>query len=363
MKQSFKDKMVIVKDAIAKQLQAEGTNPKGLEDKIAQIAWGYMLVVQCTWFRLTSEKKIARLIHKYESITKKAMKLLSKYHFEDLVYTYRTNYTNLYEVSKGEKREYHLSKKDYEEFINFVDNGKLSVLPHPKPRRATSKRAKAKAPAKKAQAKKAQKSSATNMVYTITSNGMTKKIAKPTVKPTTKVVKKWEKRIKDTFIETLWDCPKIFHDTPLKIVLKDNSKQELKFKSVIEDDETLWVVGKTKFLKVSIDVEDIKEIYSEVEKEIVEDNSKASTSKASTSKASKRKRKKRRGGWVEFDMSQKLDERTFIKIRLKSEKNVFARFLGIVDNDGHVAMWVNDHGEKRPINVKDVERVYTYKKA
>ena len=66
-KQSFEEKKELVKNGILNQLKEEGVDIKDINmEQIESITKGYMLVVQCIWYRLTDDKKIAKLLSSFE---------------------------------------------------------------------------------------------------------------------------------------------------------------------------------------------------------------------------------------------------------------------------------------------------------
>ncbi len=132
MKQSFNEKLERILVGVKNQIIQEGIDLKALkDDEVKNIAIGYMLVEQCLWFRVENDEKVSVLLTKFQEITEHALELLKKHNFEDLVYTFRKNYTNLYEV-QGVGRKYNLSSKDYNDFIMGVENGSIVVLNKPR---------------------------------------------------------------------------------------------------------------------------------------------------------------------------------------------------------------------------------------
>lgn len=89
----------------------------------------YLLAVQCVWIRnLDKDEKIAdAFLVKYEDTIVDSNELLNAYEFDDLVYTYRSLYTNLYSFKSGEKRWYKLSKETFVSFQKDVLDGKVVV--------------------------------------------------------------------------------------------------------------------------------------------------------------------------------------------------------------------------------------------
>lgn len=125
-----KDKFEIIKNALVSKLREEGVDTlvSNMEQEINEITYGYLLVEQCLWYRVTSDAKVNRLLEGYQDTIAKARELISKHGFENLVRTFRAYYTNLYQVTTSVGRKYHLSKKDYLEFIDRIDKGELGIV-------------------------------------------------------------------------------------------------------------------------------------------------------------------------------------------------------------------------------------------
>lgn len=284
MKASFEEKFDLVRQGVISALKQE-LGEDGLkaitEDVVKNITEGYMLAVQCQWYRLDDTKKVDTLISKYQEATQIAMELLKTYGFDDLVYTYRANKTNLYEV-RGVGRKYHLGYKDYLGFLESVKNQKIKVL------------------TKQVSVKKAPKE--TQSVSFIVDLVSVAKGNTPTAKPSTKSGKAKPKK-DDVLVKDIKDFE-----------VTNPNQNKIKFISNL--------------------------------------NARAAKTAKSTTKS----------GWVEHDMAGFLEEKTFIKIKLQDNTNVFARFLGITKKDNVTMVNVNDHGVERDINVNDIAKVFTYQK-
>ena len=285
MKKSFEEKLSLVKNAIEKQLQNE--NVVASNEQITNISIAYMLVEQTMWFRLDDEKKISTLLTKFEDITGRALELLKVYHFEDLVYTFRKNYTNLYEV-QGQGRKYNLSKKDYDEFIANIENGSLVVLTKPQKKR--------------------------------------KAYVNNTVVQENKFIGNLVSKAPSTLIQVKKEQPKVVETPTIETPKKAQPK-------VVETPKTAPIVA-SKFL-----------------------------ANLTTPKQPKVETKKH-GGWVEHDKATYLEEKTFLKIKLTDNSNVFGRFEKIeTSTDGKsVNIYVDVRGTMTSIDVVNIDKVYTYQR-
>ncbi len=264
MRTTFEMKLATIYNAIVKQMQEEGhsiEDTNGMKDDIMKVAKGYMLSVQCMWYRITDDKKVANLLSKFEEETKVAMVLLEQYDFESLVYTFRKVYTNLFEVTSGVGRKYNLSKKDYNSFLKKVTNGTLEVQAKPIKVAKAKTTKKATTTTKVVESKSKFMSSLVGVEKQITiklkSNkdqlvGKIKPQATSVKEPSTKVG--WIEHPIQEYLES---------ETFVKVILKDESKLFVKF---IEYDETTKVVTfKHKELgDVEVNIVDITKVFTYV---------------------------------------------------------------------------------------------------
>lgn len=122
---AYEVKLVAVSNAVSDYLSKQGLD---LEDQVKKtIVDCYLLSVQCVWLRIETAKKVDDMLVKYEDTIEDSNALLNTYSFDDLVYTYRNIYTNLYSFKVGEKRWYNLSKATFVAFQKDVLNGKVVV--------------------------------------------------------------------------------------------------------------------------------------------------------------------------------------------------------------------------------------------
>lgn len=248
------EKFNVVRSAIESQLKSEGVDLSGLEDQISKITEGYMLVVQCLWFRITSDKKVENLLTKYEDILKDVMNALVSNEFDNLVYTYRSLYTNLYEAKKGEPRQYKLSKESFEDFINKVNSGEIKVLVKP-----------IKAKAKKNTSKEVKMKTSFALGGLLSQTTHTKQAPKKAKKTTTNVVEATKVKIslgnpkekmKGSVNSTIYDSGKRDNDSVCKLV-KQVEKVETTTKVVGWIKTELASIEDTTFVKMVL-VDDSK---------------------------------------------------------------------------------------------------------
>jgi hypothetical protein len=122
---AFVVKSKSIEVAVSKYLSNQGLN---LDDQVkATISKCYLLAVQCVWLRIETEQKVDDMLVKYENTIEDSNALLNTYDFDDLVYTYRSLFTNLYSFKSGEKRWYKLSKDTFVSFQKDVLSGKIVV--------------------------------------------------------------------------------------------------------------------------------------------------------------------------------------------------------------------------------------------
>jgi hypothetical protein len=122
---AYEVKVVAVSHAVYKYDIAQGLN---LDDEVKkQLVNCYLLAVQCVWLRIETEQKVDDMLVKYEDTIEDSFALLSTHNFDDLVYTYRSLFTNLYSFKSGEKRWYKLSKETFVSFQKDVLDGKIVV--------------------------------------------------------------------------------------------------------------------------------------------------------------------------------------------------------------------------------------------
>lgn len=320
IKTSFNEKLALVNNAIVKQLEVEGQQTVGLEDKILEIAKGYMLVEQCLWYRLKDDKAITNLLVKFESITQKALPLIATHGFENLVFTFRSVYTNLYQVSGGKGRKYQLSLKVYEEFINNVDSGSQVVL------------------VKQAKTTKKPKALKQPQVVNNFMSNLLKQVA-----PTTKVV-----------------TPKAANVQPKvekKVVASKEAKvvKEMTYPPKVEAKKTKTTSKEVKATKSTtlIIPHDDKFLLN------LQQPQEAKAAKTTT-----------KGSWVEHDIQKSLQENTFIKVLLIDDTKAFGRFKYVSylsDGKGKqlnniVVVTMNIKGKPFDIELKNIAKVYTYVK-
>jgi hypothetical protein len=122
---AFVVKSKSIEVAVSKYLSNQGVN---LDDQVkATISKCYLLAVQCVWLRIETEQKVDDMLVKYEDTIEDSNALLNTYDFDDLVYTYRSLFTNLYSFKTGEKRWYKLSKDTFVSFQKDVLSGKVAL--------------------------------------------------------------------------------------------------------------------------------------------------------------------------------------------------------------------------------------------
>ena len=106
-----------------------------VDDKTLKVlVEAYMLPVQCLWYRIPNDSKVDMLINKFEKFMPQAITLIAKHGFDNLVVSFRSIYTNLYQVGSGQGRTYRLSIDSFSEFLNKVQQDpKIVVTAKPKP--------------------------------------------------------------------------------------------------------------------------------------------------------------------------------------------------------------------------------------
>lgn len=347
-KQSLETKFELVKEAILLQLKNEGVDLKSLEtETINNITNGYMLIVQCIWYRLTDDKKIANLIVKFEKEAALGMSLLETHSFEDLVYTFRSIKTNLYQVSGGKGRKYNLSTKDYNEFLENVKNGTYQVI----------SKQKVSAKSTKTKAKKAV-STKTSFLVSLVTKGNNEVTSKEVVeKATPKAVKvsakstkvEWLVLSKTQLLKQGFEKSLLIGKS-IKVEMLGNLKYQGILQGIIQtsfdDNKNYTIFMNTKNESVQLDYSKIKKIFSKVD-----ENEKVSA------KSTKAKTKKT-GTWQEIDIED-IKETPFLKLVLSDKTKVFAKFVKY-DNDTIV---MNHRTEGLiSINISDIEQVFNYVK-
>jgi len=124
-KASFSRDYEVVKHGVVKLLQSEGTNPKGLEQEISNIAMASMVPLKAQWLKVSPKNALTFLV-KYQVEIKSTMVLLESYTFDSLVKTYRR--VNLSPTTKkvlcGIDR--------YQDFVNQAIEGKLQLVSNKK---------------------------------------------------------------------------------------------------------------------------------------------------------------------------------------------------------------------------------------
>lgn len=83
----------LLEGAIRTQLTNEGTSLEGLDNQIATITSGYLVVVKCLWSRI-SDSNVAKFIVDKQELASAFVNLLTKYTHDDLVYTFRQRFMN-----------------------------------------------------------------------------------------------------------------------------------------------------------------------------------------------------------------------------------------------------------------------------
>lgn len=395
LKRSFKEKMEAVFQAIVKQLKSEGTQTEGLEDQIGRIAKGYMLVEQCLWYRLTDDKALTNLLVKFEAVTTKALPLIDKHGFENLVFTFRSTYTNLYQVSGGKGRTYQLSSKVYDEFINKVDSGELKVL---------TKVNKAKPKASNPQ--KVVNNFMSTMLQGSLAGVTTKvvnvsKVVKPTTKvvdtpkvvvpkTTTKVVEKvvLKPNIKDVAkgnwvkVYDLNDKMTVIKDvaptTFIKVVDGDGAKVFGKFHQYLGGKNHEFEVNTSKgTLKLNMGIVNcihkyVKGSQNTTTKVVVEPKVETTTTKVVDKKKtakpttkvveSKVESKVVEDKWVAHDIQKSLPSNTFIKVLLKDNSEVMGRYQYTKYIDKVTTVVLNVKKALYEVDITNISKVYTYQK-
>ena len=126
---NFSEKQERVLKVVQKEMQEQGVDINQHAGQIKRVTDALMMVEQCLWYRIENDEKIAKLIATYEDEVSRILAILETHKFENLVYTYRSNYTNLYTYKKeGVARWYKLSKKDFLDFLSKIENGKMQVV-------------------------------------------------------------------------------------------------------------------------------------------------------------------------------------------------------------------------------------------
>jgi len=74
------------------------------------------------------------------------------------------------------------------------------------------------------------------------------------------------------------------------------------------------------------------------------------------------KASKHKNGWKEVGLKDTIKPKTFVKLRLKDEKNVFARFLDVFTENNEPKIKVDDHKVERNITLSDIEKVFVWVK-
>jgi hypothetical protein len=83
----------LLESGIRTQLVNEGTSLKGLDDQIAKITEGYLVVVKCLWSRI-SDSNVQKFIVDKQDLAQAFVNLLTKYDMDSLVYTFRQRFMN-----------------------------------------------------------------------------------------------------------------------------------------------------------------------------------------------------------------------------------------------------------------------------
>lgn len=368
MKRSFQEKHLAIYEVLVEQMENQGVDTKKHTAQITKVADGLMLVEQCLWYRIDTKAKIEKMITSFEGDMERVLALLTKYEFENLVFTYRSNYTNLYTYkSSGEKRWYKLSKKDFQSFLDKVEGGKLDVVSKPK----KTRKAKATKP-------KASKNEPSKMATIIVDN---KAKVEPQA-PSPKATKKDKPKRK-------WSWKKL-DEKKIKIedFIKRDDVQGVKLKLKMEKNdvvigkvqgfgtfgkEDVVFLGKSRNQARALNIKDIESVQVLVENkqdEKLETKSQEKQVEKVETKSqdvkekpkSKKKKKATRKGWVEKPLNEEIEGRTFIKVRMKDETNKFVRYMDVRQDNHDVYLLVNDHGKDSEIKASEIEKVYTYVK-
>lgn len=274
----------LINDVIVNTLKSEGTSLEGLDSQIDEITKGYLLAVKCLWIRLP-KVNVSNFVAKYQELTVIAMQLLKTYNFDDLVVTFRSINTNLYEVHTNLGRKYNLNYSSYAQFLDDVSSNKVQVLQTS----VSKKQSKAPKGAKK-QPKvvsltnsfgivvnnnkkvdtKVSKTTTTKVVAPKVVNKLTKVVDTKVSKPTTKVVKTKKPTAKavkvDTKVSKGWhklDKSQLpLENTFLKITFNDDTKSVFgKFKYHSTEKKNHFVNVLTKDTLVMIPTNNIKDVY------------------------------------------------------------------------------------------------------
>lgn len=83
----------LLERAVRSQLVNEGTSLEGLDSQIDAITSGYLVVVKCLWSRI-SDSNVDKFIVDKQDLAQGFVNLLTKYAFDDLVYTFRQRFMN-----------------------------------------------------------------------------------------------------------------------------------------------------------------------------------------------------------------------------------------------------------------------------
>lgn len=100
-----------------------------IDDKTLKVlVEAYMLPVQCLWYRIPNDSKVDMLISKFEKFMPQAITLIAKHGFDNLVFTFRGIYTNLYISRHGQGRTYSLSVDSFDKFLQTIQKDGTLVL-------------------------------------------------------------------------------------------------------------------------------------------------------------------------------------------------------------------------------------------
>jgi len=356
MKATFMEKQNVVLDGIKRELGREGVDFSQVdENALISLAKAYMLVEQCLWYRLENDAKVDTLLVKFQDVTSKVLELLKVYNFDDVVYTFRKHYTNLFEV-QGKGRKYNLSSKDYHEFIANIENKSIQVLN--KPSKNVVKKQVSSTP-------QTTKDSFLSNLLDKATNVQPKVVAKAkTIQP--KVVMDNEvvtflkeghkgKGIGSTYKFTLQGNVEV--DGILDGVVIDNLKNYSVFIKQIQKQNHLRLIEGKDIVGVKLLVSIVKP-NAKVQPKVVKDEFLANLVSPPQPKVVNKKR----GGWVEHDMKANLDPKTFIKMKLKDDTTVFGRFLDVSIVNNSTMMQLDIRGTIYFIDVANVQKVYTYQR-
>jgi hypothetical protein len=231
----------LLEGAIRTQLTNEGTSLEGLDDQIAKITQGYLVVVKCLWSRI-SDSNVDKFIVDKQDLAQGFVNLLTKYAFDDLVYTFRQRFMN------HKTKKVMTSVPNLTTYIVDIFDGSQKVI---------AKASKPKAP-KKSNAKALKVAPATPLTNAFITPSTTKVVSKPKSTRTSKEVPvKVAKKSKSGKSWINHDMTKLPHENDfLRINLKTTMRHRGdgvdyvfgRFQYVATDKNNKFVVLRTKVI-------------------------------------------------------------------------------------------------------------------